>query len=795
VGAGGLFLGATGLLATTLTLLRILFLGGLGQTAARSSPDLAITLLVFNVLDLAAYVALLVVSLRLIARRRAVRRFAIVLAGYFVLMGVAQPLVDYRYLLRPEVARLAAQGLDGPGAADLVVRYFGAGLLVLYAVALLAVMSLWAQPRTSGRIAAPVASRRPASVKHADAASSAHSRTAAPCAFTNAPRDWPAATHSWTGNVGLDSFMITGALVAGVTSRGGRVLGLLQHRLYDEGVLTVPALVEVDGRRYGVFVYPRADAEASAHYSAVRALMRAREQAIAVYYADRPIQPTAPSRAFEPLSPEHFSQAPDDRAEAEYALFWPSEDDPRLADSPALGYLDRWFEALDGRCYVLLTLLVQALDIGDGDDEGQPAAYSLSVQPMMVGVSGPGDIELILHASQSQGLWFAFDTRTPAARRNLLLKHLAEAAELLRAATEQKGLPARDDERLVRAGWRQRRNEYLRREAEGTPGLRLGLVAEHGSARLSAAGATSQAERDAVGSEVGEPSEPLLDFARSQLEHALACVQRAASASGDGPNLHPFVATKHGEEQSRTALELANEPEAVAFAPQVLAERREAELAAVVCDGYLRIEGERSDAIVVRAQERGAERSHLLAQRYRVAGRAKVQTLGNWLLTGTEAPFWPGEQPQAEPPSDRLAAFVERRYRDRLDYLTLGGPDAPPLEDDDTLFSPRLEYLKDGETFTIAYMLMGIASALQLAREALAGQPSCDLASLEYDDLTTRNGHPARSIRFWVHERGTARAFLFALPYEPPRAGTAFAASSPPVLLRTADPLFPSGPA
>jgi hypothetical protein len=612
-----------------------------------------------------------------------------------------------------------------------------------------------------------------------------------PRAHTNAPREWPAvAPKAWTGNTGLDSIMVFGELVPGLTAAGGRVLGMLERRLFEEGLLTIPLLVEVAGQRYAVFIYPEADEEAAAHYSAARSLLRQREQTTAVYYAPGPILPARPASVLEPLSPGHFVRAEENRPAAEYALFWPSPEDPSLAASPDLPLLDRWFELLDGRFYLYLTMLAHELELLDeaGDE---PRLVALPAQPLALGLDGPGGIGLVLHASEKDGLYFACDTRTPAASRHLLLKHLVRSAGLLRSAADQRKAPVRAEERAIPAAWRARRDDFLRQEKEGTAGLRLGLVSEQGAARVIAPGATS-AESRAAATPGAQPAEALLELVRAQLGFAFGKVGEASASGEGGPNLMPFVAAQEGTDVWRTALPFTPEPEAAAFAPQVLADRPAAQRAVLVCDGYLRVDGQRSDALVVRAQERADSEAYVFAQRYRAA-RGKVEFLGNWLLTGRETSLWPAAAPSPADaaPSPRLRAFAEERLRERLRWLTLGDPEGPP-GDDEALLSPRLEHVKEGKTFTSAFMMMGVVAALEASRKTLAAEPSCTLASLEWDDVATRNGRPDRSIRFWVHERGTASAFLFSQPYDPPARGKALAPRGPLALLRPVEALFPA---
>jgi hypothetical protein len=620
------------------------------------------------------------------------------------------------------------------------------------------------------------------------------SRKQEPRVFTNAPRDWPAVTTTaWTGSAQVDLLMITSQLIPALTRQGGRVVSFLDRKLYDDGVLTIPMVVELNGPPTGVFIYPQVDATVESHFSAVRGLLRQREQMNAVFYAPAPLQPARPEGGLEPLDPNSFSAAPEDRAAAEYALFWPSAEDPRLAASAALGHLDRWFRALDGYTYVYFTLLVRALELDEQEDDGEPAVVGLPLQPLMVGISGPGSIQAYLHGSQERGLFLAVDTATPVVQRDRLLKHLADSAEAVREQALARRVPARDEDRGGLAAWLRAREEFLRREEAGAPDLRLGCISEAGSARVLAAGVSDAAERRSGRLEMGEPSEGLLDFVREQLDAAFAQVARNLDDAEGGPQLQPFLAARVGAQTWRTLLPYTVEPEAVAFAPQVMAEREDAAFAALLCDGYLRVQGERSDAVVVRAQERGAPASFVFAQRYRAEG-GRVQTLGNWLLTGQDASLWPGgAPPSGAGPSPRLRAFAEDRLRSLLDWITTGDDSGAELyHERDALFSPSLEHLRDGRVNLSRFMMAGLSSALGGARETLARQGSGELAALLFDDATTVDGRHARSLRLWVHERGTPAGFLFAQAYEEPRAGRRFTTTGPFTLVRNVEGLFPA---
>ena len=122
-------------------------------------------------------------------------------------------------------------------------------------------------------------------------------------------------------------------------------------------------------------------------------------------------------------------------------------------------------------------------------------------------------------------------------------------------------------------------------------------------------------------------SDELLDLVFAALDHGIGSVE-------DGGPLIPFVLaeTAGGRELTRFAAETLEE--GVAQARQH-AGASAADRVAVAYDGYLTVEGERSDAIFVEAQERTAPSSVVFAQRYRPGGRLrKFATVGNAAFAG-----------------------------------------------------------------------------------------------------------------------------------------------------------------
>ena len=118
------------------------------------------------------------------------------------------------------------------------------------------------------------------------------------------------------------------------------------------------------------------------------------------------------------------------------------------------------------------------------------------------------------------------------------------------------------------------------------------------------------------------------------IEFVFTCLDQGTSMIEDGSTLIPYVAS-----ETPVGLELTR------FVSDTLEEGREhanahaaesnADRVGVVYDGYLTVEGERSDAIFVEAQERGATSSVIFAQRYRPGRRfKKFNTIGNAAFVG-----------------------------------------------------------------------------------------------------------------------------------------------------------------
>ena len=130
-----------------------------------------------------------------------------------------------------------------------------------------------------------------------------------------------------------------------------------------------------------------------------------------------------------------------------------------------------------------------------------------------------------------------------------------------------------------------------------------------------------------------DASEELADLAFFALDHAVD------SVSAGGP-LVPFAVTEDGDGRNLTRFAAESLEEGQANARESALTAENAMRVAIAFDGYLTVEGERSDAVFVEAQERGKESGIILAQRYRPGGRFKrFATIGNPAHVGQSTLF------------------------------------------------------------------------------------------------------------------------------------------------------------
>jgi hypothetical protein len=609
---------------------------------------------------------------------------------------------------------------------------------------------------------------------------------------TNAPRHWPEMTLDWSVKNPAYHYLKIAADLA--TTLGETVqLSLYQDLLYDDGLVRVPIIVESGGERTAIFAYPDVDDEACAHYSGVRALLRQREQMAAVYYAAEAMRPVKPGSGLERLDTTHFSLPDAERPDGDYALWWPTPEDPLLRDSPALSALDAWFEALDGYASYLFSSFVAVLELAGEGPSSKVELYALPDQPHMVAIDGPAELEMYLHASMAQGLWLAFDTRaTSAVQRNRLLKIQALSARDFRAAAEAQRTPPMPAEAgRALPWWRGVRADMLQREAAGGgAGLRIGSIVEEGRGRTLAASVSTEEERRTRGAQ-HKPGDLVLRWAGEALGRALESaaapsVPEAELPAPDEPNPPPSISPElrmwRGEEMFTTVFFFTPEPDAVAATPAAIAERAPIDVAVLVCDGFVREGDQRVDALYLRAQQRGEPHSHVLIQRYRPRRRGQAfARLGNWVQGGLDASIFPPEggiaveaPAAAGRPSEAVQQFATYVQGQLLKWIGTGDPSGASLyREGEPLFSPVL-YLRTDDGVSMTRFAMSTAAEVVGIAGRKAAESGARVAAFVYDDVFQSGGASVRELRFRVQERGAPRSFVYGQRYETPVEGKPF---------------------
>lgn len=595
-----------------------------------------------------------------------------------------------------------------------------------------------------------------------------------PATHTNAPRHWPAVELTQFEHEGVNLITIGGQLAGHFGPPNGRV-AFMHDFLYEDGILRVPILVEEGGRQTGVFAYSKHDANAAAHYSGVRALLRTRENAGAVYYGPEALQPTRAAAVLQPIDTPFFSTPAEPPQNASYALWWASAEQPRLAGSEEQAWLDRWFEALDGYGFLLLTAFLRDLELVE--DEG--GVYALPDQPLLQPVVGPGGTSMLLHASAQEGLFLAFEESTAPARRRLLLRLLADFAAGYRQAIDAKGLAPRAEERGPGlACWRAVRDQALAKEAAGAAGLKLHAVAVREGQPVRNPNASTADERAA---QPALPGAEDLDFGMDLVER-LAARMKGTGAAGSteeelgAPNFAPVVAVKVGPDVFERQLPLEDTPVAQAVAARALDEWPEAEVVAVVADGAVRENGRRVDIFDVKLENHRTRTAGLLFQRYAAAG-GRFELIGRPSARPTEPFLLPASSPREPAPDEALAALARQALDEIVKSLTVLEPSGMCGDDpEDALLSPSALVGRPGDPrpLTVRFMLQGPLTAALSCRAQLEKEPA-DWVVFHLDDLVSRNGLPERRLRLCVQRRADPGAAIFDLHYAAPRRGVAFA--------------------
>src|SRR6185295_6216108 len=111
---------------------------------------------------------------------------------------------------------------------------------------------------------------------------------------SNAPKHWPAVTLTQFEEPAINAILVAGEL-SQLHQPPASTMALMRDFVYEDGILRVPIVIDEGGTKTCVFLYSNHDTDPNGHYSAVRSLLRARENANAVYYAPQALAPAKPA--------------------------------------------------------------------------------------------------------------------------------------------------------------------------------------------------------------------------------------------------------------------------------------------------------------------------------------------------------------------------------------------------------------------------------------------------------------------------------------------------------------------
>jgi hypothetical protein len=620
-------------------------------------------------------------------------------------------------------------------------------------------------------------------------------RTAPPApparTFSNAPKHWPAVSFAGCASAS-DQYQALAGTLYSLTSSGAMV-EFARRYAYDDGILEVPVVVQADDATTAVFFYPSAADNAAGRYAGARQILKQREGIQAVFYCAEPIAVAPPARVLVPLDTPMFTTWPAPIAEARYALWWPSAEDPTFALSEDVLLLDRWFAAIDGYGHALFSALGSELGFIPRQD-GRAQLMLVPEAPYLHPTRGPEGSALLLHGSQDQGVFFTFDRATVSpARRRTLLRLLADFAERCRPVVERQVPSAPRDRALLT--WHEIREQTLAQETAGATVPALYEIVISGGQVRPPTPPVSDAEAAARET---LPSNDALQFAARLLQATASDIQQrtAARSSGDAPgtaNVSPAIVAVVNGVVHRRQLYLESADLALAELAHACEEWPAATLIVGIVDSALRNDDGRVDVLRALVQEGG--KAGDLLWRYTTDAQGVLVLDGHPSVSATAAFAGPPEPPPlggAAVFDDACAAPVHEAvvYLTQIGSQTSGS--TPALSAHTPFLMPFAIIGRGPQPGSRnAFAMMGAMDALQECRRMLAQDAAAESIVFGFDDLREVDGMPDRRLRCYVQRRGMPRAAIVDQRFDLPFAGRPLTLKGGRTFVRWTAPLFP----
>jgi hypothetical protein len=619
--------------------------------------------------------------------------------------------------------------------------------------------------------------------------------------YTNAPKHWPTVELAPANRTAVQLLLLAGALDDGLKAQNMKIAAFLRRYVYEDGILEVPLIVEDGDTTTCVFTYLDGDATAAAHFSGARAILKEREQVNVVFYAFQPITPVAPAVVLQPVDTPHFSKMPTPPADAQYALWWSTPEDPTFSTSDDRVQLDRWFAAINGYGYLVFSSFARLFELVAAAEDGGPSIVRMPEQPYLLEVVGPTEAPMMLHASAPKGFFLAFDqAKVPARTRRILLRLLADFATSFRALAENQRNVAVDQGELGLSIWTSIRDEAIAKEAAGETELTLHSIVVSGGQPVRIPQPRSAREQAAA---PRLPGRDVIDFGLDAIDRAAATlqqrpVQRSSTEKLGGPNVDAAIIVRAEGRTWHRVLPFDDIAAVMGAAARVREDWPAADMVAVLMDAALRdgATGERVD--VLRALAQGSDGVAVdTCQRYTVDASGVFTLTGRPTATSAAAFLPPPMPPPIRAygqPGAELWAMVDKGLA-LAAKVHAGRPTPEPASAFQDHYAPPkmpTALVDRGKAQgTIAnFAMQGPLTSLASCRTMLAKDPEATSVVFWIDDLLQVDGLPDRRLRFHAQRRGDPAAAIIDQRFTTPTDDQPFAFTGAPTFIRWTDSLF-----
>jgi len=290
---------------------------------------------------------------------------------------------------------------------------------------------------------------------------------------TNAPEHWPEVRLK-QGDGPLGKLHLIAAIEEAFRGTGLTIADQDRTEFFKEGMLVIDLVVADGDRQVPVFLYPIAGEEAAARQRALERFTPLIDRfAPPVYYAPEPLPAgVGPLDRKEMLRRERLPVKlhPTPRP-GRYAMWYASDEDPVLLESPVLQEMDAYFHYVRGLEPRLFTFLLVDAGIASRTSEALATLMDLGGRPFLATAYGPGGVPLALSYEGGRGV------RVHLAQEHASLENLLRAWRMLnRYARLRLPQQLRRNDGARPFAWWQDTLRRLREEHER--GVRIGALGE-----------------------------------------------------------------------------------------------------------------------------------------------------------------------------------------------------------------------------------------------------------------------------------------------------------------------------